>query len=172
MKTPSKSLLLPAGIAIGSLLTVASVVGQAPPPNQLVSPNGQFIVDVQDDGITLSGGGASLRLANGGIQIDTAQAITINSAAGFALTTAQDTTVTSAAAVRLSSAQDTAISSTAAIISERMRPMFSPRLANSSSESGICPVNRTRTPLSGVRCNAFALSRMISVACAPGDNAS
>ena len=122
MNTLSKSLLLPVGVIAGSLLTAAVVVGQAAPLTTLTSPNGQFVIDVQDNGISLRGPGIDVQLANGGVVIDTDQAITIDSdqaisidgGQNVAVIAGQDATVTSAtAAVRLTSAQDTTVTSNA-----------------------------------------------------------
>src|ERR1043165_1160506 len=105
MKNLSKTLFMPVGVVVGSLLTAAVVIGQEAPITQLVSPNGQFTLNVADDGITLSGPNATLTLNNDGVDIVTQNgavaistqngAITLASGQAFIVTSAQDSSVTS-----------------------------------------------------------------------------
>ena len=160
MKSVPRALLVPTGVVIGSLLTVASGVGQSAPvafhacvgadrvlrlsesgdcgrdetrvplgsvgsapvhpgmpaPERaasVLSPNGQFSVDVEDDGITLSGGGAALRLANGSVTINAAADTLIVASRNFQASSDGNTTFTSGGSTNLTSGRNTTLASNA-----------------------------------------------------------
>src|SRR5688572_8745918 len=106
MKTLSQSLLMPIGVVVGSLLTVAVVVGQEElVATEIVSPNGLFTLTVADEGITLAGPNATLVLGvdsidiqtinNATVNIDGNAGVTVNSNAGLVVTSNQDSAITS-----------------------------------------------------------------------------
>jgi hypothetical protein len=86
----------------------AGAAGPAGPPGApggstgtLVSPNGQFVVSVEDTGITLAGGGSTIVLTSGGISISSPSDLVLQSGSEIAVEAANRVSIQAAAEIAL-----------------------------------------------------------------------
>jgi uncharacterized membrane protein (UPF0136 family) len=89
----------------------AGAAGPAGPPGApggsggtLVSPNGDFVVSVEDSGITLAGGGSTILLTSGGITISSPSQLILQSGSEIAVEAANRVSIEAAAEITLTAA--------------------------------------------------------------------